>query len=164
MFLNMTNRKKLALKLRKAFHLSASDWLLILQASSWFAVVEFGLRVVKVKSLLAVLQSDKRDEREYGERVPANAERVAYCVALASRLHPLRPTCLKKALVLNTMVARGAVKVRVIIGAAKSEGKLDAHAWLEHEGRIILGGLGSERYSPLYCLDHSLRLAADGEG
>jgi hypothetical protein len=152
-FLNVTNGKKLAFKLRKAFQLSASDWLLVIQAVGWFAVVEFGLRVLKLKTLLALLQNDRQADREGCARAPTNPERVGYCVELASRLHPLRPTCLKKALVLLALLARRGVKARVIIGAAKSDGKLDAHAWIEHQGRVIMGGPARDRYSTLYGRD-----------
>jgi hypothetical protein len=152
-FLNVTNGKKLVLKLRKAFQLSASDWLLVIQAVGWFAAVEFGLRVLKLKTLLAILQSDRLADREGSDRAPTNPERLGYCVELASRLHPLRPTCLKKALVLFALLARRGVKAQVIVGAAKSDGKLDAHAWIEHQGQVIMGGPARERYSTLCRLD-----------
>jgi len=161
--LNVTNGKNLVLKLRKAFQLSASDWLLIIQAMGWFAVVEFGLRVLKLKTLLAVLENDRPAEREGSNRAPTNAERVGYCVELASRLHPLRPTCLKKALVLFALLARRGVKARVVVGTAKSDGKLDAHAWIEHDGRVIMGGPARERYSTLCSLDGNWLLVTDRE-
>jgi hypothetical protein len=156
--------KKLGLKLRKAFRLSASDWLLVIQAAGWFAVVEFGLRVLKLKTLLALLQSDRQADREGCGRAPNNPERAGYCVELVSRLHPLRPTCLKKALVLFALLARRGVKARVILGTAKSDGKLDAHAWIEHEGRVVLGGPARERYSTLCHLDGDWLLVTDREG
>jgi hypothetical protein len=162
-FLNVTKEKKLALKLRKAFQISASEWLLVIQAMGWFAVVEFGLRVLKLKTLLALLQNDRRTEREGCERTPTSPERVGYCVEVASRLHPLRPTCLKKALVLFALLARRGVKARVVVGTAKSDGKLDAHAWIEHEGRVILGGPARERYSTLCRLDGDWLLVTDRE-
>jgi hypothetical protein len=163
-FLNVTNGKKLALKLRKASQLSASDWLLVIQAVGWFAVVEFGLRVLKLKTLLAVLQSKRQADREGCARAPTSPERVGYCVELASRLHPLRPTCLKKALVLFALLARRGVKARVLVGTAKSDGKLDAHAWIEHEGRVIMGGPASKNYVPLWSVDHDMLLELPREG
>jgi hypothetical protein len=139
-------------KLRKALELSASDWLTIVQATGWFAAVEIGLRLLKVRTLLNILGGKKEDKRRPGsDRVRPSLERTAYCVEIASRFHALHPTCLKKALVLYAMAARNGVQVRLILGTAKTGGKLDAHAWVEHQGRVILGGPGSERYLPLYC-------------
>jgi len=143
-------------KLCKAFALSASDWLLIAQATIWFAVVELGLRVLQLRTMLAILQDEKFSNRESHDQSSVNPERAGYCVELASRLHPLDPTCLKKALVLYALLTRIGFDLQLLIGATKIEGKLDAHAWLEHQGRVILGGLGHERYSTLCCLDRSM--------
>jgi hypothetical protein len=42
----------------------------------------------------------------------------------------------------------------VRIGVAKGEGgKLEAHAWVECEGNVIIGGYELERYTSLVALD-----------
>ena len=51
-------------RLRKAFALSALDWLLIVQATLWFAVVEFGLRLLQLRTVLAILHGEKRSARQ----------------------------------------------------------------------------------------------------
>ena len=143
-------------KLRKAFALSASDWLLIAQASFWFAVVEVGLCAVQLRTLLAILQGEEPSNRESYGQSSADLERAGYCIELVSRLHPLDPTCLKRALVLYALLTRRGFDVQLLIGATKIEGRLEGHAWLEHQGRVIQGGQGRERYSILCCLDRSL--------
>ncbi len=50
-------------RLRKAFALSALDWLLIVQATLWFSVVEFGLRLLQLRTVLAILHGEKRSAR-----------------------------------------------------------------------------------------------------
>jgi hypothetical protein len=143
---------KCSTKLRRALELSASDWLMIIQATGWFAAIEIGLRVLKLRTLLNILGNEKRNWQRGHDELCPSLERVAYCVELASRFHALYPTCLRKALVLYALAIRNGVKVRLIIGTAKAGRTLQAHAWLEHEGRVITGGPGSERYSPLCCL------------
>jgi hypothetical protein len=158
-------------RLRKALGLSASDWLVIVQATLWFAVVEFGLRLLQLKTVLAILNGEKRSVRNSHSQpsvvASGSPERAAYCVELASRLHPLHATCLKKALVLYAVLTRGGFDVQLLIGAAKArtstEAKLDAHAWLEYEGRVLLGGPGRERYATLCSLDYS-NVGADRVG
>jgi Transglutaminase-like superfamily len=150
-------------RLRKALALSASDCLLIIQATLWFAVVELGLRLLQLRTVFAILHEEKRSARKsLSQPVGVAAdipEHVGYCVELASRLHPLHPTCLKKALVFYALLTRRGFDVQLLIGAAKAitntEGKLDAHAWLEYQGRVILGGPGRERYSILCALKGS---------
>jgi len=150
-------------KLRKAFELSASDWFLILQASFWFAVVEVGLRAFEFRAVVDLLHPERPLDRRGFREQSASAQRAAYCVGLVSRLHPLHPTCLKKALVLYALLTRKGFDARLFIGAAKTntedESELDCHAWLEHQEQVILGGQGHERYAPLCSFDPFERLA-----
>ena len=150
-------------RLRRAFELSASDWFLILQAAFWFAAVELGLYAFEFRALADFLHHERPlDQRAFCQQ-SASAQRAAYCVELVSRLHPLHPTCLKKALVLYALLTRRGFDVRLFIGAAKTNtqkgSELDCHAWLEHQGQAILGGQGHERYAPLCYLDRFERPA-----
>ena len=143
-------------KLRRALELSASDWLLLLQAAFWFAVVEFGLRTFQFGVLVDFLRPERLLDQIGFSRQSSGAQRAAYCVELASRLHPLNPTCLKKALVLYALLTRRGYDARLFLGAAKGTGKgreVDYHAWIEHQGQVILGGQGRERYATLCSLD-----------
>jgi transglutaminase superfamily protein len=141
----------LTAKLRKARQLSASDWRMLLGAAGWFVIVEFGLRLLALKTLLAVLDGRRRSRAKGIEAPPPSPDRASYCVELASRVYPFEATCLKKALVLFALLKRRGVEVRLVIGATKTDRKLDAHAWLEHQGRVIIGG-PSEEYAPLFTL------------
>jgi hypothetical protein len=139
----------LAAKLHKARQLSASDWLLILQSAAWFAAVELGLRLLPLRTLVRILQGRRR--RTAG-RLHIRVERASRCVDLAARLCPFPATCLRKSLVLYALLSRGGLEVELFIGATNKDGKLDAHAWLEYEGRAITGGPPTERYAPLWSL------------
>ena len=145
-------------RLRKAFALSALDWLLIVQATLWFAVVELALRLLQFRTVLAILHEEKRSARNSHSQAfvvaSGSPERTAYCVELASRLHPFHATCLKKALVLYALLARRGFEVQLLIGAARDGSRLDAHAWLEHQGRI-LGAPAPGHYSTLCALENS---------
>jgi hypothetical protein len=143
-------------RLRKAFALSASDWLQIARAARWFVLVEFGLRYLALCTLLRITGKPTSSRVVLCEAGRLSPERVAYCVELVSRLDPFRPTCLKKALVLYALLSRKGLDVQLMIGAARDGGLLDAHAWLEHQGRIILGAPTPGRYSTLCMLDNSL--------
>ena len=156
-------------RLRRAFELSASDWFLILRAAFWFAVVEFGLHAFRFTALVDLLHPKGPLDQRALSHQPSSAQRAAYCVELVSRLHPLHPTCLKKALVLYALLTRGGFDARLCIGAAKTltekENDLDCHAWLEHHGQIILGAQGQGRYATLCSLDPFERVARqEGRG
>ena len=143
---------------RKAFELSLSECLLILWAAIGLGLVEIGLRVLRFNTLIEKLNRQRPPDKAV-VAPPRRAERFAYCVELAARLYPLEPTCLKKALVLYTLLTRKGLHAQLWIGAAKSNtqpgGPLDYHAWLEHKGKVILGAANCERYVPLYCFNRS---------
>ena len=139
-------------KVRKALALPASDWLLIAQAWLWFAAVEIGLCCLSLRTLLRIIQWRGRagtatmEEWQPHQAIP---QRAADCVELASRLHVLNSTCLRKAVVLYALLTHRGFDAELLIGAAKAtNGQLDAHAWLECQGKVLLGEPAPGRYQP----------------
>ena len=86
------------------------------------------------------------------------AEQVGLAVRRASRVVPFA-TCLPQALAVVWMLARrghtGALRIGVKRGTA---GELVAHAWVEHENRIIIGGRGVKQYAVLPSIEGALWL------
>ena len=148
---NPNENRGLGVKLKKAWQLSVSDCLLLVQAVGWLAVVEAGVRLLTLKALLGILEGSSRRSEFNRYEGPVKSDRAAYLVQLASRVDPFGATCLKKALVLYALLKRRGLDVKLVIGATKAGEKLDAHAWLEHQGRVIIGE-SSERYAPLCTL------------
>ena len=75
-------------------------------------------------------------------------QRMAWLVEVAARYHVLRPTCLPKAIVLYWLLRQRGLEAKVVIGAQKTADGIGAHAWLEYEGRILIGESG-EVFAPL---------------
>lgn len=70
----------------------------------------------------------------------SSAERVAWAVGSASRF-VVDPTCLVKALSAKILLGRAGVPAELRIGVAREGGaRLRAHAWVECEGRVVIGG------------------------
>ena len=64
-------------------------------------------------------------------------------------------TCLVQALAAQRMLGRRGVATKLQIGARRGDDEgLDAHAWLERNGEIILGG-GTAPYHPLPLPPHT---------
>ena len=145
-------------RLRKAWALSWADWCLLLQASSFFLAVELGVKLLPFKTLMVLLQRRGSVEGDELGQSTVSSDRVAYLVEVASRYHVLTPTCLKKALVCYRLLRKKGVEVELVVGATKVESGLAAHAWLEHHGRVILGG-PVEEYAPLRWFDSGEALA-----
>ena len=65
---------------------------------------------------------------------------------------PERP-CLTQALVGRLLLARHGIDTVIQIGVTKDDAELKAHAWLEHDGTIVLGGAQSrDEYRPFPAL------------
>jgi Transglutaminase-like superfamily len=68
------------------------------------------------------------------ERVIAAAQRA---IRWAEYTTPGRLTCLQRTMALHRLLARRGVATRPQIGVRKQGGELQAHAWLEYQGRIV---------------------------
>ena len=76
----------------------------------------------------------------------AVAEQVVWAVTVASRYVPGRTTCLSLALTVQGVLARRGHPSRLHIGVVRgAEGQVDAHAWVECGGRVLIGGTGRRR-------------------
>lgn len=68
-------------------------------------------------------------------------ERVRWAIGVARRVVPAA-TCLPQALAAESLLARGGHPGELHIGVMKTiSGKLEAHAWVEYRGRIVVGDL-----------------------
>jgi hypothetical protein len=77
------------------------------------------------------------------------AQDVVWAVRRVSRAIP-GATCLTQALAAQLLLARRGHSSRLRIGVARARGGgLRAHAWLESEGVVVIGGPGVEAYTPL---------------
>ncbi len=89
-------------------------------------------------------------------RTPTNPglspERVFWAVQSAGRFVP-GTRCLARALVGYRLLVQQGHDATLRVGVAKcNHNELDFHAWLEHSGRILIGGEKSQSYSQLLTI------------
>lgn len=85
---------------------------------------------------------------------------ITEAIAHLSRfLAPLRINCLPQALVGQSLLNRKGFDVQLKIGVLKNrDDLLTAHAWLEYQGRVILGNLrGLKQFTAFPSLDLARR-------
>jgi hypothetical protein len=87
-----------------------------------------------------------RPEKAPGE----TAEQLALAVQRTARRLPFRPTCLEQALALERLLHAAGLDAAVVLGVRRVGRALDAHAWIEHQGQILLGATPAGLYSPLH--------------
>lgn len=71
-----------------------------------------------------------------------------------------RSVCLVNALTAKYLLDRRKIPCKLYLGINKSERLLQAHAWTESEGRIIVGGSSlNENFTPLVCFKNNVTTA-----
>src|SRR5687767_864857 len=73
---------------------------------------------------------------------------IARAVTRASRLVPLA-TCLTQALAGGFLIRRAGSNAIIHFGVAKGDAGFKAHAWLESDGGVLIGGREAAAYLPL---------------
>lgn len=131
--------------------MSANERALLMQALFFVLVIRLGLSVFAFHS---VRRLTRRLNRQNTSRLRINgrsAEHVARAVTRASRIVP-RATCLTQALAMQAMLGgQGCPSALHLVVRRASGARLEAHALVEAEGRIVLGGSTAE-YTTLAIL------------
>ena len=117
-------------------------WLLLLLAAP-------ALRFLPFSTILRYCRSQQESCASRPAATPLPVLRVAWLVETAGRYCPTGTSCLKEALVLSRLLARMGIPTRLRIGVGRQAEAFAAHAWLEQEGRAILGDRDTGEYAPL---------------
>ena len=124
---------------------------LLIQATSLLAAIRVGLRVLPfgtVRTLLARLARTRRGANGQGDG--GARARTVWAVETAGRHFPAIGTCLTQALAIHVLLARQGCTSILRIGVKRdTDGKFIAHAWLEKDGNILIGGEGHGSYAPM---------------
>jgi hypothetical protein len=84
-----------------------------------------------------------------GSSPPRN---IVWAVRLAARYVP-GASCLTQALTAQLLLSWCGIASRLHVGVSRAQ-NFEAHAWLEYNGRVLLGGEEeSSRYSPILILE-----------
>jgi hypothetical protein len=120
---------------------SLSDQRLLIKALALVCCIRLGLWLLpfrllkdKVEKIAARVNSVSPHPQDF-----RMVRKVASCVRRVSRYVPAS-TCLAQALATQVLLARRGQNTKLRIGVIKScDGELRAHAWLESDGKIIIG-------------------------
>ena len=139
-------------RLRRFFELSSSERGLLLKAAFLLAAVRVGLWLLPFQSVRRLVASARRRPSDTQASTRPALERIAWAVEAAARYVP-KCTCLVKALAAQVILDRAGYPTRLQIGVANQEKGFEAHAWLESEGKVVIGEAEPGRYSPLLTLE-----------
>ena len=151
------SRMHLSSSLYKARTLSATELLLLVRVTLLLFALRVLLQVLPFRFVMHQLDRLHRNPNA-GEKNDEYRRRVVWAVGVAGRRVLGARPCLPEALGGRLLLRRRGFDVRLQIGVAKTgTGRLQAHAWLEEDGKIILGGQESILYfTPLPTLEKAL--------
>jgi hypothetical protein len=114
--------------------LSGEDRRLLLEAlgaCAWFRLVLYFVSANRLRGLIAQpIHSTGRSA--------APVERIVWAVRTATRWTPAA-TCLVSGLALQRMLGRHGHSSELHIGVSRTGGVFSAHAWVERDGRVLVG-------------------------
>jgi len=139
-------------RLRKFWGLPRAERMLLVKSWLLLGAIGLGLSVLPFGVMRRLLEKGARERALRPPVDDATSKKVVWAVTAASRYVPRGGTCLTRALAVRHLLARRGTWTNLRIGVMK-EGKdasLGAHAWVEHEGRILIGDLDDlSRYTPM---------------
>lgn len=101
------------------------------------ATVRFQLSVRPISAVLAHV--DKTSARPYADQ-GVDVATVVWGVKAAGRRLLGKNPCLTEALAVWSLLRQYGAESRIRIGVAREGSELEAHAWVERDGEILVGG------------------------
>lgn len=137
----------------KFFQLGPGEQAVWLKTWLWVWGVRIGLWVLPFRVFKGLFKSrmqrmKPRDRTNWEEvfGITHRVERVSACVVKAK--------CLVKAYAAQVLLAEAGYGSCLRLGVAKNQEKgFVAHAWVEVEKEVVIGGQGLEQYTPLPDMD-----------
>jgi len=138
-------------RLRKYLRLPAPDRRLLLEAAMLQAAVRLALWFLPARTWHRLSACVGIPMRHRPSACVVSPSRAAWAIAATTRVIP-RSTCLVRALAAQRLLARHGYPSTLHLGVARAPHGLDAHAWLECQGAILLGAPAPGRYTLLTSL------------
>jgi len=132
--------------IRKFLDLPAQQRQIYAKAFFLLVLVRFGLWILPFRTLQRILEKTFPAPVETNPDAPPS-EPFSRAVHAVSGYVP-SATCLAQALTLRAQLAREGICSDLAIGVARDDvSGIAAHAWLEVDGKVVIGGGGMERYT-----------------
>ena len=132
-----------------------------LRALSFFEVLMLVVSVLTlpVVSLLLKLRGFRKTERIMAllsrlgmrsEASPVRVDQAARMVSIAAVQGPYKARCLEQAITVWWMLGLMGIRSTIRLGIYKSGEAVEAHAWVLHEGKIVIGQMNEQKaFTPL---------------
>ncbi len=136
-------------RLRKFLHLTSRDRRLLITAVFLLGTIRLGLRFIPFRTVQRIVGHRAQAPTSSHQIDQPSIEQLVWAVKVASQYVP-KATCLTQALATQIVLGRHGYSTQLCIGAARTqERRLEAHAWVENQGKVVVGGGETSRYTLL---------------
>ena len=141
-------------QIAKFFALTRLDRALLLRALAPLFAMRAAMWTLTFARVSHIADAMSRPTRIRARGDRPSPDRIAWAVRVASRIVPDGSNCLVRALATGIMLKRYDYPSELKIGVMKPvDGRLEAHAWLESGGIVVIGDFQLGRYVPLVAPD-----------
>ncbi len=138
-------------RLNKFLRLPFNEKILFVRIWFLLAIIKLGLSLLPFTTLRKVLTVISPLIARGGEAW--SEDLLVWAVGAASRYVP-KATCLARAMVIQLVLKQSGRQASLHIGVNGAEGNhLDAHAWVESQGKVLFGGSNLSSYTHLLALE-----------
>lgn len=126
---------------------------------SEFLMLVVSVLTLPVVSVLLKLRGFRKTERFMAlfsrlgiqpEASPVRVEQAARMVSIAAVRGPYKARCLEQAITVWWMLGVMGISSTIRLGIYKSGESVEAHAWVLHEGKIVIGQMNEQKeFTPL---------------
>jgi hypothetical protein len=138
-------------RISKFINLSSKEKRLLVRTWILLGFIRLGMELLPFSTLRKLLYRFRSrwggDEKDFSE------EQLVWSVTVVSRYIP-KATCLSQALTVQLLLQRKGHQACLHIGVTEAEkGNLKAHAWVESQGKVFIGGSNLNQYTHLLALE-----------
>lgn len=135
-------------QLHKLFSISSDKRQLFLYTLLLLSLIRLGLWGVSFQNLRSWLARSRHITKSTSS---PTVETLVWAVQSASRIQPGKVKCLAQALTTQYLLERHGYAAQLRIGVAKADSAgLTAHAWVECQEKVVIGGLANlSAFTPL---------------
>lgn len=135
--------------------MTGGDRLHLVSAFSILLLIRIGLWLLPFRMVLKLVERLSNPLQVSRRAHPSQPiSHIVWMVNVSSRYTPGGAKCLARALTTQILLTQQGYLPDLRIGVTKAAGHLEAHAWVEYQGRVIIGHLNDlARYMPLPSLE-----------
>lgn len=136
-------------QLVNVLRLSFDDYYFLCMTVALLSSLRLSLWLFSLSKVLNILKNTSQSQKPITRSITIS--KIVWAVNIATRYTPGSTKCLAKALTVQVLMSRYGYLPEFRIGVSKGEtGEFKAHAWIEYQGRIVVGGLSNlSQFIPL---------------